>query len=171
MSAFAGADVLIVFVESYGRVAVEGPASGPVRRLLRDRGDALRSAGLTSASGYLTSSTFGGSSWLAHSTLQAGLPVTDQARYDALLNSRRGTISSILADDGWRSVALLPAVDAPWPEGQQFYGFDRVYTAADLGYHGPAFGFSRVPDQFALAAFGQVNSARGTAARSWPRSS
>lgn len=155
LSAFAGADVLVVVVESYGRVAVEGPHSGAVRSLLAERSAALRRAGVTAASGYLESPTFGGSSWLAHATLQSGLPVTDQTRYAALLHSRRSTLSSIFAHDGWRSVAVLPSVDTPWPDGQRFYRFDRVDTAVDLGYRGPAFGFSRVPDQFALAAFGR----------------
>lgn len=53
------------------------------------------------------------------------------------------------------AVALLPSVDRPWPQGQRFYDFDRVYGTHDLGYAGPRFGFSKVPDQFALSEFGR----------------
>lgn len=155
LAGLAGKDVLVVFVESYGRVAVEGPGSGRVRGLLRAGGDSLGSRGFAARSGYLRSPTFGGSSWLAHATVQAGVPVTDQLRYEALLGSGRSTVSSILGRGGWRSVALLPSVDRPWPQGQRFYGFDRVYGTHDLGYAGPRFGFSKVPDQFALTEFGR----------------
>ena len=121
---------------------------------------------------YLTSPTFGGSSWLAHATLQSGLPVSDQGRYDQLLASDRTTLTSAFARAGWRTVAVLPSTRGTWPEGQAFYGFDRVYGRAGLGYAGPRFGFSAMPDQYALSAFAAAGARRAaTAIRSWPRSS
>ena len=87
----------------------------------------LRASGYTARSAYLTSPTFGGSSWLAHATLQSGLPVSDQGRYDQLLASNRTTLSSAFARAGWRTVAVLPSTRGTWPEGQAFYGFDQVY--------------------------------------------
>ncbi len=152
LSALAGKDVVIAFVESYGRVALEGPGSQPVRTLLDREGARLAGLGYTASSAWLTSPTFGGSSWLAHSTLQSGLTVSDQARYDLLLASSRTTLSSAFGRAGWRTVAVLPSTRGTWPEGRAFYGFDRVYGRASLGYAGPAFGFSAMPDQFALAA-------------------
>ena len=153
LSALRGKDVLLVFVESYGRVAVEGPGSAPVRELL-DAGTArLRAAGFGARSAFLSSSTFGGSSWLAHATVQSGLSVSDQGRYDRLLSSGRTTLTSAFDRAGWRTVALLPSTRGEWPEGQAFYGFDDVYGRSGLGYAGPTFGFSAMPDQFALAAF------------------
>ncbi len=78
-AALAGKDVLVVFVESYGRYAVEdSPVARGVSRIL-DRGtDALAAAGFGARSAFLTSPTFGGTSWLAHSTLQTGLWVDRQ---------------------------------------------------------------------------------------------
>jgi len=131
---------------------LEGRESEPVRALL-DAGSArLRSLGWSARSAYLTSPTFGSNSWLAHSTMQSGLPVTDQSRYDQLLASRRTTLTSAFADAGWRTVGLLPSTHGSWPEGRAFYRFDTVYGRDALGYAGPAFGFSAMPDQFALAA-------------------
>jgi phosphatidylglycerophosphate synthase len=155
LSLLAGKDVVVAFVESYGRVALQGPGSGAVRTLLDDQGARLNTLGYTSASGWLGSPTFGGSSWLAHSTFQSGLTVSDQARYGRLLTSTRTTLSSAFARAGWRTVAVLPSTRGSWPEGREFYRFDQVYGRSSLGYAGPKFGFSAMPDQFTLAAFEQ----------------
>ena len=156
LSALAGKDVILAFVESYGRVAVEGPESEAVRTLLDSGTDRLTGLGYTAASGWLTSPTFGGSSWLAHSTLQSGLTIGDQGRYDQLLASPRTTLTSAFGRAGWRTVAVLPSTHGSWPEGQDFYRFDRVYDGSTLGYAGPRFGFSAMPDQFTLAALDRL---------------
>jgi hypothetical protein len=129
--------------------------SAPVRELLDAGAARLRTAGYTARSAYLTSPTFGSNSWLAHATLQSGLPVDHQGRYDQLLESRRTTLSSAFRRAGWHTVAVLPSTRGSWPEGQAFYGFHRVYGRSDLGYAGPKFGFSGMPDQYALSAFGR----------------
>ncbi|MFN2319992.1 MAG: CDP-alcohol phosphatidyltransferase family protein, partial [Dermatophilaceae bacterium] len=152
LSGLAGKDVVIVFVESYGRVALEGPDSEAVRALLSSGADRLDHIGYRAASAYLTSSTFGGSSWLAHSTLQSGVTVNNQNRYDRLLLSDRTTLTSAFHREGWRTVAVLPGNHGDWPEGRAFFRFDKVYDRSSLGYVGPRFGFS-MPDQYALAAF------------------
>jgi len=156
LSLLRGKDVLVVVVESYGRVAVEGPHSEPLRLLLDGYASRLAAAGYSARSAYLTSPVSGSGSWLAHSTLQSGLRVGDQGRYDRLLRSGRTTLTSAFAGAGWRTVAVLPSTRGPWPEGRHFYRFDRVYAGSDLGYAGPAFGFSAMPDQFTLAALDRL---------------
>lgn len=154
LAGLRGKTVLVVFVESYGRVAVDGPrASDEVRQVLADGTRTLRESGFASRSAFLTSPTFGGLSWLAHSTLQAGLWVSDQGRYDRLLSSNRMTLSRYFRRAGWRTVALMPSNRDPWPQGKRFYRFDRIDDRRDLDYAGPRFGFSLMPDQYALAAF------------------
>ncbi|KGN31654.1 sulfatase [Knoellia sinensis KCTC 19936] len=153
LSALAGKDVLFIFIESYGRVSLEGSEPEKVREVLDSGADRLGGLGFRAASGYLTSPTFGGSSWLAHATLQSGLEVSNQDRYDRLLASDRTTLASAFSDAGWRTVGVLPSIRDQWPEGEDFYGFDAIHGSAGLGYAGPKFGFSDVPDQFALAAF------------------
>ncbi|HET6967953.1 MAG TPA: CDP-alcohol phosphatidyltransferase family protein, partial [Ornithinibacter sp.] len=160
LSALRGKDVVVAFVESYGRVALEGPESDSVRALLDEGTVGLRDLGYTAASAWLTSPTFGGSSWLAHSTLQSGLEVGHQGQYDRLLSSSRTTLTSAFSRAGWRTVAVLPATHGDWPEGRAFYRFDEVYDGSTLGYAGPRFGFSSVPDQFALSAFERLELAR-----------
>ena len=89
LTGLRGKDVLLVFVESYGRVAVQGSSFSPRVDAVLDRGTAqLRAAGFSSRSAFLTSPTFGGLSWLAHSTLQSGIRVDGQRRYDQLVQQR-----------------------------------------------------------------------------------
>ncbi len=149
-----GKDVLVVFVESYGRVALEDEELGPaVRATLDDGTRRLAAAGYDSRSAFLTSPTFGAASWLAHSTLQSGLWVDSQQRYNQLLLDRRLTLTRAFARGGWRTVFTVPAVTSPWPQGADFYGFDQLYDAEDVGYQGPAFGYASMPDQYTLETF------------------
>ncbi|MGA8045165.1 MAG: CDP-alcohol phosphatidyltransferase, partial [Dermatophilaceae bacterium] len=153
LSALRGKDVVVVFVESYGRAALDGPDMASVRALLDAGTDDLGAAGYRAKSGFLTSPTFGGSSWLAHASLMSGLWVDDQQRYERVLSSSRSTLTSVFARSGWRTVAVLPSNREAWPEGQRFYDVDTVYDRTNLGYAGPSFGFSGMPDQFALTSF------------------
>jgi hypothetical protein len=100
----------------------------------------------------LTSPTFGALSWLAHATLQTGLWVDSQDRYDLLVDSPRTSLSRLFGRAGWRTVASVPANTEDWPEGA-FYGFDHVYDSRNVGYRGPRFGYPTMPDQFTLEAF------------------
>jgi phosphatidylglycerophosphate synthase len=149
-----GKDVIFAFVESYGRVAVEGPSVSPGVRAVLDAGtEALSGAGFSARSAFLTSSTFGGTSWLAHATLHSGLWVDSQQRYDQLLSSDRFTLSAAFHRAGWRTVVDVPSNRDPWPEGRSFYHFDEDYDRHDVGYEGPKFSFAAMPDQYTLAAF------------------
>jgi hypothetical protein len=152
-----GKDVLVVFVESYGRTALEGDpdATAPVAAALTDADARLQQLGWSSRSAWLTSPTFGGISWLAHSTLQTGLWVDGQGRYDELLASDRESLSATFRRAGWRTVADIPSNYQDWPEGLAFYRWDRLYDSRNVGYAGPRLGYARVPDQFTLKAFAE----------------
>jgi hypothetical protein len=154
LAGLRGQDVLVVFVESYGRVAVEGSSFSPgVDRVLDAGTDRLQRAGYSMRSAFLTSPTFGAGSWLAHATLQSGLWVDSQQRYDQLVTQRRLTLTSAFARSGWRTVFDAPANTHDWAEGSRFYGFDQLYDSRNVGYRGPPFGYAPVPDQYTLAAF------------------
>jgi hypothetical protein len=154
LRALRGKDVLLVFVESYGKVALDGlPTSGQLRESVDADSRRLQAAGFRSRSAYLTSPTFGAMSWFAHSTLQSGLWIDSQMTYDLLLDRDRLTLSSAFRKAGWRSVGMVPANTMDWPEGQRFYHWETLYDSRNVGYHGPRFGYGRMPDQFALEAF------------------
>ncbi len=152
LAGLRGKDVLVVFVESYGRVAIEDPSISPgVDRVLDEGTRRLADDGFAMCSGFLTSPTFGAASWLGHSTLQSGLWVDSQYRYNRLLQEERLTLTSAFRRGGWRTVTYAPAITKPWPEGERFYGFDELVRGSGLSYAGPRFGFESVPDQFTLA--------------------
>jgi phosphatidylglycerophosphate synthase len=147
-----GKDVLVVFVESYGRSALQNHDLAPgVTAALEEGTQRLRGAGYSSRSAFLTSPTFGAASWLAHSTLQSGLWVDSQRRYSQLIGSDRLTLAGAFHRAGWRTVFDVPSVTHGWSEGQRFYGFDELYDAGNVGYRGPRFGYATMPDQYTLA--------------------
>jgi phosphatidylglycerophosphate synthase len=149
-----GKDVLVVFVESYGRVAVQDSSFSPgVDAVLDDGSRRLRGAGYQARSAFLTSPTFGAASWLAHSTLQSGLWVDSQRRYEQLLGADRLTLTSAFDSAGWHTVFDVPANTRDWPDGEDFYGFDQIYDSRNVGYEGPQFGYAPMPDQFNLKTF------------------
>ena len=153
LTGLRGKDVLLVFVESYGRVAVQDSSVSPRINVELERGAAaLRAAGFSSRSAFLTSPTFGGLSWLAHSTLQSGVLVDGQRRYDQLVQNDRLTLTRAFKRAGWRGVGIMPGNHRAWPEGSTFYHYDRVYDRRNLGYRGPDFGLPPMPDQYSLLA-------------------
>lgn len=152
LTALRGKDVIVAFVESYGRVAVQDSSFSPRVDAVLDQGtDRLRAAGFQARSAFLTSPTFGGASWLAHSTLQSGVWVNRQWRYDQLVASDRFTLSQAFERAGWRTIDVVPANDREWPQAS-FYGYDKVYDRRNLGYLGPTFAYAPMPDQYVLLA-------------------
>ncbi len=154
LAGLQGKDVLIAFVESYGRVAVQdAELSAPVDQVLRRSTATLQQVGFSSRSAFLTSPTYGGVSWLAHSTLQSGLWIDNQLRYNRLLSSDRFTLSDAFKSAGWRTVGDDPSDPADWPGGRSFYHYDQLYNASNVGYDGPRFSYARIPDQYTLTEF------------------
>jgi phosphatidylglycerophosphate synthase len=154
LAGLEGKDVLLVFVESYGRVAVQDTSySAGVNEVL-DRGtQQLEAAGYRAQTAFLTSPTFGAGSWLAHSSLQSGLWVNSERRYRQLLGADRLTLTDLFGRAGWRTVFDDPANTEDWPEGQRFYKFQQSYDSRNVGYAGPQFGYASMPDQYTLGEF------------------
>ena len=162
LTGLRGKDVIIVFVESYGQVAVRGTSFSPgIDALLRQRTASLARAGWSTQSAWVTSPTFGGISWLAHSTLQSGLWVNSTQRYGELVASSRFTLSDAFDKAGWHTVSDDPADDPNWTVGKSFYHYDQVYNKDNVGYRGPTFNFLSTPDQYTLAKFQQLELAPG----------
>ena len=72
--------------------------------------------------------TSGGISWLAHSTLQSGLWVNSQQRYDELLASQRFTLSDAFNKAGWHTVADDPSTTTTGLPATTFYHYDQTYN-------------------------------------------
>ncbi|MFI6625644.1 sulfatase-like hydrolase/transferase [Streptomyces sp. NPDC050528] len=149
-----GKDMIFTFIESYGRSAIEDPIMAPgVDDTLAADTKALSKAGFAAKSGWLTSATYGGSSWLGHSTTMSGLWVSNQQRYRTVMASDHLSLTDAFKKTGdYDTVGVMPGIQKGWPE-QSFYGLDKVYNAFQLGYKGPKFSWSTMPDQYALEQF------------------
>jgi hypothetical protein len=153
LAALAGSDVLLIFMESYGSSTYDRPefeqALQPARGRLQA---AIHDTGRGVVSTFLTSPTFGGGSVLAHLSVMSGVEVRDMDHYALLMTqTSRPTLVSLFKSAGYRTVAVMPGLRESWPEGA-FYGFDKIYGTDALDYHGPGFGWWRIPDQYSLAA-------------------
>lgn len=154
-------DVIVVFVESYGRTSLDTPFFAEMHRETLARSEErLAGLGLAMRSGFLLAPTRGGQSWLSHATLANGLWIDDQTRYGAILASGRETLFHIAARSGFRTAAVMPAITLDWPESSRM-GFETILAAKDLGYRGKPFNWVTMPDQFTLAALDRLLRAGG----------
>ncbi|WP_027133551.1 hypothetical protein [Geminicoccus roseus] len=144
-------DVLLVFVESYGRSAFDHPEVAPVARASLARLDAAAAAsGKTLVSGYVRSPTLGGQSWLAHATAASGIRTTDQGGWRVYLQEADADLAHLFRRAGHPTFMMQPAIVRPFPEAARL-GFDQLLFAKELGYRGPRPGYVTMPDQFTLA--------------------
>jgi hypothetical protein len=146
-----GADVVLVFMESYGASTYDLPR---YRDGLRDARAAFAAAaaetGSEVRSAFVRSPTFSGGSWLAHLSLLSGVEVTDPDLYSLLMTQQRRTLVHAFREAGYRAAAVMPGMRLAWPEGG-FYGFDTIHDAAAMQWRGPEFGWWHIPDQFTFA--------------------
>lgn len=149
-------DVLVIFIESYGRASFDTPLYADLHRETLGTYEArLDALGLSMRSGYLGSPTRGGQSWLAHATVANGLWINNQSSYGAALASGRQTLFHHAANSGFRTAAVMPQITLDWPESARM-GFEDVLPAADLGYEGLPFNWVTMPDQFTLGALDRL---------------
>lgn len=149
-------DVIVVFVESYGRTSLDTPLYADLhRKTLSKAQTELEALGLAMSSTLLASPTQGGQSWLAHSTFANGLWIADQTSYRAALSSGRQTLFHLAGQSGFHTAAVMPQITLDWPEAQ-FMGFETILAEADLGYAGRPFNWITMPDQFTFAAMDRL---------------
>ena len=109
LTGLRGKDVIIAFVESYGQVSLQGTTFSPgIDAALRQDNASLASAGWSTQSAWVNAPSYGGTSQLAHSTLQAGVWVNSTQRYAELLGTSRFTLSDAFDKAGWHTVSDSP---------------------------------------------------------------
>ncbi|WP_338895436.1 sulfatase [Streptomyces sp. TG1A-60] len=157
LTGLRGRDVLITFIESYGRSAIDDPQmGGPLGETLAQKTRELEEAGYASQSGWLRSPITGAGSWLGHSTFLSGLWIKNQQRYRNLVSGDRLTLTEAFRrTDAWRTVGIVPGTQKTWPEGK-YFGLEHIYDSDQLGYKGPKFSWSTMPDQYTLKAFEEL---------------
>jgi hypothetical protein len=150
LNGLEGADVLLFVVESYGRTVFSRPRyRTAMEATLNGFAKTLDQYGFTAVSAYLVSPTYGGSSWLAHGTLESGVRVANQLEDAALLRSSLPPLASYFRRSGYRTVSVMPGARFLFPEGA-YFDYEQVYYARHFNYRGPTFGWAPMPDQFVL---------------------
>ena len=161
LSRVADADVMLMFMESYGAVTWQRPdfvrrLAAPRRQLSED----IRATGRRVVVGLRRIADL----WRLV-VVRAYQPAVRSSRFAIpnanalLMTQRRETMVGAFARRGFRTIALMPGLWQPWPEGS-FYGFQDIYGGERLDYKGPQFGWWDLPDQFTLAKFDAVEVAR-----------
>ena len=149
-------DVLIIFVESYGRTSLDTPIYADLHRAtLVEYEQRLTARGVSTRSGFLSAPTRGGQSWLSHATFANGLWIDNQVSYGAALSSGRETLFHHAARSGFHTAAVMPQITLDWPESARM-GFETVLVSDDLGYRGLPFNWVTMPDQFTLASLDRL---------------
>ena len=155
-----GRNVYVLFIESYGQTAFENPRHFAViepviRRLETD-------TKFSACSNFLRSPTISGSSWLAHGALAGGVMTDTHLKFNLLLGSNIKPLAHYFNKAGYRTVSVMPGTKFPRPE-DAWFEFQRKYDANTMGYHGPAFGWATMPDQFVLDSICQKEIQTATA--------
>lgn len=157
LAALAGSDLELFFLESYGAFVFDDAAAHEALAAPRAAlAKAIASSGRWAVSAFVRSPTFGGASDLAHLSLLTGIDLSDPVRHHLLLASDRPTLIRHFASCGYETYGFYPALSWEWPE-RAFYGYDHFLEARALGYRGPEFGYWKIPDQYSIARFHELN--------------
>ena len=149
LSKLHGANVYLILVESYGRALFEWPPLMDISKATFDAFERdVQAHGFTLASGVLNSSTYGGQSWLAHNTLDTGIPTRNQLEYEIVYARKPRALASYFSAAGYRTVLVQP--NTTRVASGDFYGFQQKYYKVDFGYRGPSYAWATMPDQFVL---------------------
>lgn len=150
LAALGGVNVYLFVVESYGQtVFANEKFQAHSKELYTSFERMLRAGNLDAASAFMTSPTYGGSSWLAQATLATGVRTADQFHYALLLANPPTPIARFFRDAGYRTVSVLPGTRRKWKEGEIFQ-FEQKYYFADFDYDGPELGWGKLPDQYVI---------------------
>lgn len=150
LSALGRRNVVLVFVESYGNVTFTEPRFARHFDAVRaDMARRLAAGGVHVATARAVSPITGGGSWFAHTTMLTGMRLADQGEFEALMTTNFTSIAHDFTRAGYRSLALMPKIEMPWPEGARF-GFERIVLGNDMPYRGPRYVWDSIPDQFTL---------------------
>lgn len=146
-------NVMLMYLETYGAMLYDQPeavnAVGETRAAWQR---AIEQSGRGVVSAFYTSPTFGGASDLAHMSVLSGIDLSNPRKHDVLITTQRPTLLKLFQREGYEVVGLYHSVFWDWVE-RSYYGFDRYISGPDLEYRGPALGYWKIPDQFAIAKY------------------
>ncbi len=148
-------DVLLILVESYGRIMLESKALRPVfDASIAELASMSEAAGLVAVSGFSRAPVTGGRSWIADGSLMMGTQIRYEAVFRHLLAHAQdmNTLPNFFKKQGYRTVLVVPGdrKRPGVPELHNPYGYEEVVHFAKLEYRGHPYGWGVVPDQYSL---------------------
>ena len=144
-------DVNMIFLETYGAVLYDQPeSSSAVAQTRAELEKAILASGRKVVSAFYVSPTIGGASDLAHLSVLSGIDLKDSRKHDVLLTTERPNLMDVFSRGGYETFGVYHSVGWDWVE-RAYYGYDQYVDGPALGYEGPAFGFWKIPDQYAAA--------------------
>jgi hypothetical protein len=146
-----GANVLFIFVESYGRTAfVQPKLQALITPRLEEMQRNLEAEGFHVASNFLTSPTYGGFSWFAHYTVDTGVKVISHLHSQLLDDERPIALADYFREAGYLPIDVAPGTSRAWPGMDDHFGFRNHYFSWEYGYRGPKYGWATMADQYVL---------------------
>ncbi len=147
-------DVYLLLIESYGRLMYTEPTLKieHAKRMAAMR-TRLEGKGWHDVSGYSRSSVSGGRSWMAEASILLGTQVMHESVFQHLIRNtkRLPHLVSFLDAQGYQTVLLAGSDrERPGIKASNPYGYQHYVDYTKLQYHGPAYGWGIVPDQFSL---------------------
>lgn len=156
-------DVHMIFLETYGAVLYDQKeSSDAVAQTRAELQQSILASGRRVVSAFYVSPTIGGASDLAHLSVLSGIDLKDSRKHDVLLTTDRPTLLDIFEREGYETFGVYHSVGWDWVE-RAYYSFDRYIHGPDFAYEGPAFGFWKIPDQYAAARLEQLHPRDATA--------
>ena len=153
-------NIYLIFVESYGSVLYNRPDYRVAYTRLLDTLQArLSTNGWHTTSTLSDSTTWGGGSWLAFSSVLFGLRIDTHPQFLALLNKYQGAaypnLGNYLKAQGYHYYHLSSLSselsEGEWLKQQRFFGVDHWFRYEELNFAGPLYGWGPAPpDQYAL---------------------
>jgi len=150
LARLGGANVHLILIESYGQTVLDRPLFVDSMRATFDSFEQeLGAHGYSVVSNVLDSPTYGGHSWLAHATLDTGIPTPTQLDYEVVCAEKPKAIARFFHEAGYRTVVAMPGTTRPWPKGE-FFGYEQKYYLWNFDYVGPTYAWATMPDQYLL---------------------
>lgn len=146
-----GADVHVLVLESYGRMAFRHAELGAALSATWDELEPrLLRAGFAACTAVCSPAIAGGLSGLAHAELLSGVAVPNERTRTMLLNSSLVALPHRFRTAGYHTAEVQPAMDRAWPRGEAFYGIEESIWQRQLSYRGQKYDFGQMPDQYSL---------------------
>lgn len=144
-------DVSLLVVEAYGEILATWDMTTAYRALMERVEARLAKRGLFAATITSAAPVHGGFSWFSLATMQSGMLIDRPESFTQVIQAGVPTLSGFMAQQGYFTVAIQPGTSNKAGVGpRDWVGHSRFIGSEELDYSGKAWGFGRIPDQYAL---------------------